>query len=108
MSIKTDSKSLEDKKNPDTDTIFALYKLLASRGEIVEMRVKYEGGNYGYGHAKQELYELIIDKYAIVRERYFYFMENKNEIDKALEIGAVKARKVAGDVLKRVRKKIGY
>ena len=108
MSIKTDSKSLEDKKNPDTDTIFALYKLLASRGEIAEMRVKYEGGNYGYGHAKQELYELIIDKYAIVRERYFYFMENKNEIDKALEIGAVKARKVAGDVLKRVRKKIGY
>ena len=72
------------------------------------MRIKYEGGNYVYGHAKQELYELIIDKYAIVRERYFYFMENKNEIDKALEIGAAKARKVAGDVLKRVRKKIGY
>ena len=108
MSIKTDSKSLEDKKTPDTDTIFSLYKLLASKGEIAEMRVKYEGGNYGYGHAKQELYELIIDKYAIVRERYFYFMENKNEIDKALEIGATKARKVAGDVLNRVRKKIGY
>ena len=108
MSIKTDSKSLEDKKNPDTDTIFSLYKLLASKAEIAEMRVKYEGGNYGYGHAKQELYELIIDKYAIVRERYFYFMENKNEIDKALEIGAIKARKVANDVLKRVRTKIGY
>jgi tryptophanyl-tRNA synthetase len=108
MSIKTDSKALEDPKNPDTDTIFALYKLLASKSEIAEMRIKYEGGNYGYGHAKQELYELIIDKYAIVRERYFYFMENKNEIDKALEIGAAKARKVAGDVLKRVRKKIGY
>ena len=108
MSIKTDSKSLEDKKTPDTDTIFSLYKLLASKGEIAEMRIKYEGGNYGYGHAKQELYELIIDKYAIVRERYFYFMENKNEIDKALEIGATKARKVAGDVLNRVRKKIGY
>ena len=108
MSIKTDSKSLEDKKNPDTDTIFSLYKLLASKAEIAEMRVKYEGGNYGYGHAKQELYELIIDKYAIVRERYFYFMENKNEIDKALETGAIKARKVANDVLKRVRTKIGY
>ena len=108
MSIKTDSKSLEDKKTPDTDTIFSLYKLLASKGEIAEMRVKYEGGNYGYGHAKQELYELIVDKYAIVRERYFYFMENKNEIDKALEIGASKARNVAGDVLNRVRKKIGY
>ena len=108
MSIKTDSKSLEDSKNPDTDTIFALYKLIASKSEIAEMRIKYEGGNYGYGHAKQELYELIIDKYAIIRERYSYFMENKNEIDKALEIGALKARKVAGNVLKRVRTKIGY
>ena len=66
MSIKTDSKSLEDSKNPDTDTIFALYKLIASKSEIAEMRIKYEGGNYGYGHAKQELYELIIDKYAIL------------------------------------------
>jgi tryptophanyl-tRNA synthetase len=108
MSIKTDSKSLEDSKNPDTDSVFALYKLIASKSEIAEMRIKYEGGNYGYGHAKQELYELIIDKYAIIRERYSYFMENKNEIDKALEIGALKARKVAGDVLKRVRTKIGY
>ena len=108
MSIKTDSKSLEDKKNPDNDTIFALYKLLASAGEISEMRIKYEGGNYGYGHAKQELYELILDKFAIIRERYSYFMENTDEIDKALEIGAKKAREVAQKVLNRVRQKIGY
>jgi len=105
MSIKTDSKSLEDKKNPDNDTIFALYKLLASAGEISEMRIKYEGGNYGYG---QELYELILDKFAIIRERYSYFMENTDEIDKALEIGAQKAREVAQKVLNRVRHKIGY
>ena len=108
MSIKTDSKSLEDKKNTDNDTIFALYKLLASAGEISEMRIKYEGGNYGYGHAKQELYELILDKFAIIRERYSYFMENTDEIDKALEIGAQKAREVAQKVLNRVRHKIGY
>tara|TARA_B100000787_G_scaffold153966_1_gene128492 strand:- start:19195 stop:20163 length:969 start_codon:yes stop_codon:yes gene_type:complete len=108
MSIKTDSKSLEDPKNPDTDTIFSLYKLIASKSEIAEMRIKYEGGNYGYGHAKQELYELIIDKFSIIRERYSYFMENKNEIDKALEIGSLKARKVASEVLNRVRTKIGY
>ena len=108
MSIKTDSKSLEDKKNPDNDTIFALYKLLASAGEISEMRIKYEGGNYGYGHAKQELYELILYKFAIIRERYSYFMENTEEIDKALEIGAQKAREVAQKVLNRVRHKIGY
>ena len=72
------------------------------------MRIKYEGGNYGYGHAKQELYELILDKFAIIRERYSYFMENTDEIDKALEIGAQKAREVAQKVLNRVRHKIGY
>ncbi len=108
MSIKTDSTPLEEPKDPDSDNVFALYKLLASEGQIAEMRMKYEGGNYGYGHAKQELYELIIDRFAIVRERYLHFMENKNEIDDALAIGAEKARKVAQEVLKRVRDKVGY
>ena len=108
MSIKTDSTPLEDPKDPDTDNVYALYKLLASEDQIAEMRIKYKGGNYGYGHAKQELYELIIDKFAIIRERYHHFMENKNEIDDALAIGAEKARKVAQEVLKRVRIKVGY
>lgn len=108
MSIKTDSTPLEEPKNPDTDNVFALYKLLATDAQIAEMRTKYEGGNYGYGHAKQELYELIVDKFAIVRERYNHFMENRHEIDEALEVGAEKARKIAQDVLQRVRKKIGY
>jgi tryptophanyl-tRNA synthetase len=108
MSIKTDSTPLEEPKNPDTDNVFALYKLLATDAQIAEMRIKYEGGNYGYGHAKQELYELIVDKFAIVRERYNHFMENRHEVDEALEVGAEKARKIAQDVLQRVRKKIGY
>lgn len=108
MSIKTDSTPLEAPKNPDTDTIFALYKLLASEAEVQEMRIKYEGGNYGYGHAKQELYELILDKFAYVRQKYKHYMQHKNEIDEALERGAEKAGKVAQGVLQRVRKKIGY
>lgn len=108
MSIKTDSTPLEDPKDPDTDNVFALYKLMASEEQIREMRIKYEGGNYGYGHAKQELYELILDKFAFVREKYAHFMENKHEIDEALAVGAEKARSVASDVLKRVRTKIGY
>jgi len=108
MAIKTDSTPLEDPKNPDTDNIFALYKLLASDVQIVAMRANYEGGNYGYGHAKQALYELIVEKFAAVRERYTHFMENKNEIDDALKIGAEKAAIVANEVLKRVRTKIGY
>lgn len=108
MSIKTDSTPLEDPKNPETDNVFALYKLMASNAQITEMRANYEGGNYGYGHAKQALYELIIDKFSDIRARYHHFMENKNEIDEALKIGAEKATLVANDVLKRVRKKVGY
>ena len=108
MSIKTDSKCLEEPKTPDNDTIFGLYKLVASESQIKEMRANYEGGNYGYGHAKQALYELIIDQFSEIRERYHHFMNHKNEIDEALKIGAIKATTVADDVLKRVRTKIGY
>ncbi|CAL2075539.1 tryptophan--tRNA ligase [Tenacibaculum dicentrarchi] len=108
MGIQTDSKALEEPKNPDTDNVFAIYKLLASDTQIAEMRANYEGGNYGYGHAKQALYELIIEEFAEVRAKYAHYMENRNEIDKALAIGAEKARVVATDVLQRVRKKIGY
>ena len=108
MGIKTDSLGLEDPKNPDTDNVFALYKLLASDEQIAEMRANYEGGNYGYGHAKQALYELVLDKFTDVRAKYNHYMENRHEIDEALEVGAEKARVVAKDVLKRVRTKVGY
>jgi tryptophanyl-tRNA synthetase len=108
MSIKTDSKALEEPKNPDNDNVFNLYKLLATDAQIEKMRANYEGGNYGYGHAKQALYELILDQFSEIRERYQYFMENKEEIDKALAVGAKKATVVANDVIERVRAKIGY
>ena len=108
MKIQTDSKQLEDPKDPDTDNVFAIYKLLASEEQIAEMRANYTGGNYGYGHAKQALYELIIDKFADVRAKYNHYMENQHEIDEALAIGAEKARIVAKDVLQRVRIKVGY
>lgn len=108
MGIQTDSLALEDPKNPDTDNVFALYKLLASDEQIAEMRANYEGGNYGYGHAKQALYELILEKFSEVRAKYNHYMENRNEIDDALAIGAEKARVIAKDVLKRVRDKVGY
>ena len=108
MGIQTDSIPLEEPKNPDTDNVFALYKLLATTAQITEMRANYEGGNYGYGHAKQALYELIITKFSIERERYNHYINNLQEIDEALTIGAQKARKVAQEVLQRVRAKIGY
>jgi tryptophanyl-tRNA synthetase len=108
MSIATDSKQLEDVKDPETCHIFALYRLLASEEEQAEMRQNYLNGGYGYGHAKQALFDLILTKYAQQRDRYFYLMDNKNELDKALALGAEKARLVANAVLARVRSKIGY
>ncbi|WP_456376284.1 tryptophan--tRNA ligase [Lutibacter sp.] len=108
MKIKTDSTPLEAPKNPDTCNLFALYKLIASSEQINEMRANYEAGNYGYGHAKQAFYELLMDTFSTERERYNYYMNNLKEIDKALTIGAEKARVVATDVLQRVRKKLGY
>jgi len=108
MSIKTDDTPLEEPKNPDTCNVFALYKLLASSEDILTMRNNYQKGNYGYGHAKQALFELMIIKFAEQRTRYIYFMENLSEIDKALAIGAEKASKVADEVLDKVRMKLGY
>ncbi len=108
MSIVTDSKSLEEPKDPDTDTTFSLYSILASDAQIAKMRSNYLNGNYGYGHAKQALYELIIEKFNSPREKFNYYMNHLNEIDDALSIGAEKAKKVADTVLERVRKKVGY
>ncbi|MEN9743031.1 MAG: Tryptophan--tRNA ligase [Bacteroidota bacterium] len=108
MSIVSDSTPLEEPKNPDTCHTFALYNLLATPEQIAQMRSNYEGGNYGYGHAKQALYELILEKFKEERLRYNHFMENTAEIDAALTIGAQKARSVAQEVLKRARAKVGY
>ncbi len=108
MAIVSDSKELEDVKEPDTCNIFAIYKLLANPAEIEEMRKNYLAGGYGYGYAKQALFDLILTKFENQRARYNYLMENKSEIDEALAKGATKARKVAVEVLARVRKKVGY
>lgn len=108
MAILTDSKQLEDAKDPDSCNIFGIYKLLASEEEIATMRSNYEAGNYGYGHAKQALFDLIMQTFGDQRERYNYLMENRSEIDAALAAGAEKAKKVAREVLQRVRSKSGY
>ena len=108
MGIQTDSIPMEDPKDPDSCNVFTLFKLIASPNEIASMKANYEGGNYGYGHAKQALFELLIEKFSKERETYNYYMENLSEVDKALEIGAKKASFLANEVLARVRKKLGY
>jgi tryptophanyl-tRNA synthetase len=108
MSIITDSTPLEDPKNPDTCNVFALYRLLAGEAQIADMRKNYEGGNYGYGHAKQALFELIMEDMATERETFDYYMTNKQELIKKLEEGEEKARVIGHSVLARVKEKIGF
>ncbi|MBD3725148.1 MAG: tryptophan--tRNA ligase, partial [Flavobacteriaceae bacterium] len=108
MSIQTDSTPLEEPKNPDTCNCFALYRLLATPEQVAEMRKNYLSGGYGYGHAKQALYELILERFAIEREKYNYYMNNLEELDRLLQEGAKKASKIANGVLERVRVKLGY
>ena len=108
MGIVTDSTPMEDPKDPSKDNVFALYKILASQEQIEEMSANYLAGNYGYGHAKQALFEVIQDKFAEPREKFEYYMSHLKEVDEALALGAEKAKKVADGVLARVREKIGY
>lgn len=108
MGIQTDSTPLEEPKNPDTCNCFALYKLLATPEQTEVMKANYLAGNYGYGHAKQELFELIVEKFKTEREKYNYYINNLEEVDQSLLEGAAKAGEVANGVLKRVREKLGY
>ncbi|MEP2936615.1 MAG: tryptophan--tRNA ligase [Gilvibacter sp.] len=108
MGIQTDSTPLEEPKDPDTCNVFALYQIMASKAQITTMRQNYEQGGYGYGHAKQALFELICERFKTEREQFWYYMENLDQIDQALAIGAKKAAVVANDVLGRVRTQSGY
>ena len=108
MGIESDSTPLEDPKNPDTCNVFALYKLVANEEQIAAMRQNYLGGNYGYGHAKQALFELICEKFKLEREKYNYYISNRSELDAILKTGAEKAGVIADSVLKRVRVKLGF
>lgn len=108
LSIITDSTPLEAPKDPDKDNVFAIYSLVATPEESESMRKKYMGGNYGYGHAKQELFEVIMTRYRKERESFNFYMANPDELENKLEQGEAKARIIAREVLDRARKKLGY
>lgn len=107
MSIQTDSTPLEDPKNPVTDNVFALYKLVATPEQIEEMRQNYLNGGYGYGHAKNALLEVLIEKYAEPRRKFAELLNDHALLDAYLENGAVRAAAVGDKVLRRVREKLG-
>lgn len=107
MSITTDSTPMEEPKSTENCNVFALYKLLGSEIQVSQMKENYTGGNYGYGHAKQALFELICEKFKEERMLFNYYLENHSELEEQLKMGAEKARKVAYPVLQRVREKLG-
>ncbi|MEP0369175.1 MAG: tryptophan--tRNA ligase [Cyclobacteriaceae bacterium] len=108
MSIVTDSTPLEEPKNPDTCNVFSIYKLLASETQTQDLRQKYLAGNFGYGHAKQALFEVILEVFKEPRQKYKYLMENPSELEAALRKGEEKASKVAEKTLTRVKEKLGF
>ena len=108
MAIQTDSTPLEEPKNPDTCNVFSIYKLLATKEEVEQMKANYLAGGYGYGHAKTALFQLILEKFAEPREKFNYYINNLTEVEQILKEGAIKASKIAENTLKRVREKIGY
>lgn len=107
MSIQTDSTPLEEPKNPDTDNVFALYKLVATPEQTEEMRQNYLNGGYGYGHAKNALLEVLLDNYATARAKFNELLNDKSSLDAYLDNGAIRASVVADEVLRRVRGKLG-
>ena len=107
MTIQTDTIPLEEPKNPEKCNVFKLYSLLASDSQVAEMRRKYLEGNYGYGHAKNELYNLILEQFKDERKSYNFYMENHHELEKVLSLGSSKAKLVATQTIDRVRNCFG-
>ena len=108
QAIKTDSTPIEASKDWRKCNLFNIYKLMASKPEIADIKSKYEKGGYGYGQAKEDLFALILNKFSKERQEFNHYLNNLDEIDKILDAGATKAKETAGIVLKRVRKKLGY
>jgi tryptophanyl-tRNA synthetase len=106
--ILSDSTALEEPKDPDNDITFKLYSLLATESEIAYMRGKYLNGGYGYGHAKQALFEYILETFAEPRRIFNYYMENTEELEAILLEGESKARSIAQHTIGKVRSVLGF
>lgn len=106
-SIVTDSKGLEEAKDPDGDNIVALYRLVATDEEVATMEAQYRAGGYGYGHAKMALKDAIEERFADARAKRAYYDEHPDEVEDVLAAGAAKARRIARKVTDRARNACG-
>ena len=107
MSIVTDSKGLEDVKDPDTCNVAKLYKLLATPEQYETLCANYRAGNYGYGHAKQALFEAIDAYFGPMSAKREEFAKDPGEVWNILHKGAERARATAQETLEKVRKAVG-
>ena len=107
MGIITDSKGLEEPKDPSSCNVFKIYELLASDFEIEELKSKYKNGGFGYGNAKKELLELIVRKFEKPRKKFNELMDSPENINRELKKGSEIANEMANNVLKKVRQNLG-
>ena len=108
MKIQTQSLSVEESKNPDQCNVFKLYKVIASEDQVKKLKSKYTKGGIGYGEAKELLYHEILNRFSINRQNFLELTNNRDKVEGLLLEGAIKARKQAQNVLKRVRSRVGY
>lgn len=108
MGIVTDSRGLEEPKDPATCNVFKLYELVANEDQTATMRSNYLNGGFGYGHAKTELLNVLLNRFSEARNKFDYYMNNPNELNEKLNIGSAKAKKIATATLSRVRTAVGY
>lgn len=106
--IITDSKPLEEPKNPDTCNVFKLFSLVGDDHQIETLRSKYLAGNFGYGHAKKEFLELILTKYKDERRLFDFYMNEPEQLEAKLIEGEAKARLIAKELLAKIRIKLGF
>ena len=108
MAILSDSKTLEEPKDPETDNTFQIYRALASEEQTELLRQKYLAGNFGYGHAKKELLELILDEFAEARKAFDHYISAPEEVERLLVKGEEKATEQAEKTMSRIRPALGF
>jgi tryptophanyl-tRNA synthetase len=108
MGIVTDSTPMEEPKDPEANTVYKLYRLVAPADAVADMAASFRAGGYGYGHAKKALLEALLDGFRTERETFDRLMNDPAELERELKRGAEKARTVAAEVLSRTRGRLGY
>lgn len=108
MTIKTDSLPFQEIKNPSKDIVYYLYKLLASKKKVYEMKDLYLNGSFGYIQAKEALFHLLLDSFSKEREKFAFFIQNPSIVDEIFAKGAIKAAKAAKCTIYRIRKNLGF